>query len=244
MLSDKNILLNIVIKSLINMLFPRLCGGCGERLVIGEEAVCTSCQMQLPLEKNHDWELNKRKMIWSSHQCLVRMGALTKYERDNIASNIVRSLKFHRRYELGAWMGRTAVVMLRDTGLFDGIDCLIPIPLTRSRQHARGFNQAEAIAKGMAEELNIPIRTDVLQRTVNRESQTHFAVPQRLENAQRVFRLVNVEGLSGKHVMIVDDVMTTGTTMLGAIEELEAVPDIHISTFAWAWAHVPPVAHT
>ncbi len=232
------------INSLLDLLFPRTCCGCGERLARGEQLVCCTCQRELPLEKNLDWELNRRKMIWSSHKRLIRMGALAKYERDNIAAHLVRSLKFHRRYELGEWMGRLAARKLRATGLFDDVDCLIPIPLTRSRQHSRGFNQAEAIAKGMADELKIPIRTDVLRRTVNRESQTHFAVPQRLENAQRVFRLVRSEGLQGQHVMLVDDVMTTGTTMLGALEELEALPDVKISTFAWAWAHVPPVAHT
>lgn len=220
------------------MLFPRLCGGCGERLSIGEQAVCTSCQLKLPLEKNHDWELNPRRVIWNDHQCLARMGALTKYERDNIASNIVRSLKFHRHYELGAWMGRTAVQLLRNTGLFDGIDLLIPIPLSKSRLHRRGFNQAEVIAQGMAQELGIPMRTDVLRRIIDRESQTHFEIPKRLNNADKVFRLNCADGLAGQHVMIVDDVMTTGTTMLGAIEELEAIPDIRISTFAWAWARI------
>jgi len=227
--------------NLTEMLFPRLCSGCGERLAIGEKCVCSSCQLQLPLEKNHDWATNRRRQAWNDHQQLVRIGALTKFARDNIASNIVRSLKFHRRHELGAWMGRTAVQQLRNTGLFDDIDVLIPIPLSKSRLHTRGFNQAEAIAKGMAQELDIPVRTDVLRRIIDRESQTHFAIPQRLDNADRVFALMSDEGLQGCHVMLVDDVMTTGTTMLGAMVELEAVPDIRISIFAWAWAAVPAI---
>ena len=232
------------IRSLGDMLFPRLCCGCGERLSIGEHFVCSTCQLHLPLEINHDWQFNQRRMIWSDHLQLFSVAALTRYERENIASHIVRSLKFHRRYELGDWMGRTAVLLLRDTGLFEGVDVLVPIPLSKRRLRSRGFNQAEAIAKGMTAALNIPVRTDVLKRMKDRESQTHFSVPQRLENADKVFHLNSTEGLQGKHVMIVDDVMTTGTTMLGAIELLEQVPDVRISTFAWSWVSVIPPVHT
>ena len=230
--------------SLVDLLFPRLCCACGERLAIGENLVCAGCQLQLPLEVNHDWRYNRRRLIWSDHLQLERMGALTRYERGNRASMIVRNLKFRRQYELGAWMGRTAVQRLQGTGLFEGVDLLIPIPLSERRLHSRGFNQAELIARGMADELGIPIRTDVLKRVVARESQTHFAVPKRLGNAENVFKLITSDGLRGKHVMLVDDVMTTGTTMLGAIEVLEAIPDVRISTFTWAWAYVLPPVHT
>ena len=231
------------IYSLVDLLFPRLCCACGERLAIGENFVCASCQLQLPLEVNHDWRYNRRRVIWSDHPQLVRMGALTRYERGNRASMIVRNLKFRRQYELGSWMGRIAVQRLKESGLFEDVDLLIPIPLSKRRLHSRGFNQAELIARGMADELGIPVRTDVLERIVARESQTHFAVPERLGNAENVFKLMNSEGLQGKHVMLVDDVMTTGTTMLGAIEVLEVIADVRISTFTWAWAYMPPPVH-
>lgn len=231
-------------RSVLDLLFPRLCGGCGERLALDERLVCARCQLALPLESQRDWDFNRRRALWDDHRQLVRMGALARYARDNVASELVRSLKFRRHYALGDWMGRTAVALLGDTNLFEGVDVLIPIPLTPARQHLRGFNQAEAIARGMAAELHIPVRTDVLVRLRDRESQTHFSLRRRLENADHVFALRTGEGLQGLHIMLVDDVMTTGTTMLGALEVLEQLPDVRISTFAWAWAHLPAPAHT
>ncbi len=226
-------------ESVKDLLFPRLCCGCGERLSIGERLVCAHCQTTLPLEPNRDWSFNRRKTLWHDHDRLMRMGALTRYERGNVASEIIRNLKFHRHYELGDWMGRTAVQLLRDTDLFDGVEFLVPIPLTARRQRSRGFNQAASIAQGMAAELCIPVRTDILKRLRDRESQTHFALAQRLDNADHVFSLLSDSDVAGHHLMIVDDVMTTGTTMLGALSVLEALPDTQISTFAWAWAYVP-----
>ena len=230
-------------QGLTDLLFPRLCCGCGERLALGEQLVCSRCQLSLPLETNHDWDFNRRKALWMNHERLVRMGALTRYQRGNIASELVRSLKFRRHYLLGEWMGRTSVQLLRHTNLFEGVEALVPIPLTKHRQHQRGFNQAEAIARGMAAELNIPVRTDVLRRIYDRESQTHFTLVQRLENADHVFSLQSDRDLAHRHVMVVDDVMTTGTTMLGAIEALEKVPTVRFSTFAFAWAYMPAPLH-
>ena len=222
-------------QSCADFLLPRLCAGCGRQLALQERLVCAHCQLTLPLETNHDWLFNHRKMLWSDHTALQRMAALVRYERDNIASEIVRSLKFRRQYKLGDWMGRTAVKLLDDTGLFSDIDFLVPIPLTRQRLHVRGFNQAEAIARGISAESGIPLCTDVLRRLREKESQTHFTFVERLSNADHVFAASNYEALTNRHIMIVDDVMTTGATMLGAITALETIPDIHISTFAWAW---------
>lgn len=223
-------------QGLLEVLLPRVCCSCGQRLATGEELVCARCQLTLPLETNHDWDYNRRKTAWGDHPALCHVGALTRFERTNSAAALVRSLKFHRRHELGAWMGRVAVVNLRDTGLFEGVEVLIPIPLTRRRLHTRGFNQAEKIADGLAENLHVPVRTDVLRRLRYQESQTHFMLRQRHDNVQGIFQRLTDEGLQGKHVMIVDDVITTGATMLAAIEALEQVPDIRISVFAWAWA--------
>ncbi len=234
----------MIFQRIANTLFPRLCCGCGKRLAIGETLVCATCQMLLPLETKHDWRFNSRRLAWNEHEALLHVGAFTRYERGNIASEIVRSLKFHQRHELGLWMGRVAVEQLRDTGLFVGVDMLVPIPLTNSRRRLRGFNQAEMIARGMSAASGIPVRTDILLRRYNRESQTHFSIPQRIENGRNLFALQPHADVRGMHVMLVDDVMTTGTTLLGAIEALETIPDVTLSTFAWAWTHTPPVRNT
>ena len=224
-----------VYSSLHDLLFPRLCSGCGQRLALDERYICGECSVQLPFETGHDWTSNRRMHQWADHMCLERIGALMRYEHDNVAAGIIRSLKYNRRFELGRWMGRMAVEHLADSGLFAGVDVLLPLPLTRARFRFRGFNQAEYIARGMAEVLGVPVLTRTLRRVVERESQTHFTHDQRLLNARHVFELQEADGLEGRHVMLVDDVMTTGTTLLGALEVVEQMPRVRISCFAWAW---------
>lgn len=217
------------------MLFPRQCCGCGQRLALDEQYICAECSVRLPFESNHEWVYNLRVSRWADHKQLERIGALMRYEHGNVAAHIIHALKYHRRYDLGPWMGRLAVERLAGSGLFDGVDALLPLPLTRARQRFRGFNQAEYIARGMGERLGIPVLTRSLRRVVERESQTHFTHDQRLLNARHVFELQEADGLEGRHVMLVDDVMTTGTTLLGALEVVEQVPRVRISCFAWAW---------
>lgn len=235
-----------ILFSLKELFFPRHCAVCGCRLAPGEQFVCPTCMLSLPWEQHRDWEYNWRTVIRDSHPSLQRMGALMRYARDNGAAGIVHELKFYRQYELGQWMCCLAVQRLRGTGLFDGVDVLLPIPLTRVRQHRRGFNQSEEIARGMAVALGIDVCTCALRRIREMESQTHFTLAERMENARDIFALTDkAQALAGRHVMIVDDVMTTGRTMLSAIEELEKVPDIRLSTFAWAWIPALPTApHT
>ena len=228
-------------KSIIELLLPRQCAGCGQALALDEEMVCVECLKSLPWDTNHDWKFNPRMVLADQHPCVDRIGALMRYRRDNIAANIVRNLKFHHQYELGPWMGRLAVQQLQQTGLFDGVQVLVPIPLTRRRQRSRGFNQAEWIANGMAEELGLEVKTDMLRRRFDRESQTHFSYEERMENVRDVFNCTeHAEELARKHVMLVDDVMTTGATMAYAVAALEHIEGLRISVFAWAWLPHPP----
>lgn len=224
--------------ALLDFLLPRLCPGCGRRLVKGEGLVCPRCLMELTLEWDYDWLTNPYMNEWNSHACLKHVGALARYRKKGIVARIVHQLKYHRRYELGRWMGQLAVRELQPTGLFDGVDVLVPIPLTRSRRNWRGFNQAEMIAEGIAEELGIEVRTDILVRTLDRESQTHFTHDRRRGNMQGVFALASGANVRGLHLMLVDDVMTTGATMLSALQTLEQQPDVQLSAFAWAWARI------
>lgn len=206
-----------------------------------ERYLCPRCVVQLNRVIDWDWSTNRRIIFWREHQALQRMGAFAYFKRGGLVANIIHHLKYFGQPELGVWIGRLAASELEDSGLFDGIDVLIPIPLTRRRQWHRGFNQAERIAAGIGEKLHIPVDEKVLKRLYNRESQTHFTLQQRLTNARHVFGLRKgaEEKLTGKHVMIIDDVMTTGTTMLGAVEAMEAVSDVKISTFTWSWVHLP-----
>ena len=199
--------------------------------------MCPRCMMQLSLEQDYDWRNNQRMLFWREHTVLQRMGAFAQYRRKSIVAHIIHHLKYYHHYELGPWMGRWAATTLQPTGLFEGVDALVPIPLTTKRLHWRGYNQAEQLARGLSEVLGVEVRTDILRRVANRESQARLPLEYRRKNVRHIFSLNPDAHPEGLHLMLVDDVMTTGATMMAAIKELEQVPDIQISVFVWSWTH-------
>ena len=222
------------IRGLADLFFPRFCLGCGERLSVDEQLVCPSCTGKL-FRLRLDWKDNFRLEPWFAILPVDRVVGFTLFKHGGLAATLVHQLKYRSHPDLGRWMGRLAASELTVTGAFEGVDMLVPIPLTRRRFRQRGYNQAEQIALGISAVTGIPVRTDVLKRVVNRESQTRLDREQRMANAAGVFVLADAASLPGRHVMLVDDVMTTGTTMDSAILQLKDVPDIRISVFAWAW---------
>ncbi|MBQ9285009.1 MAG: ComF family protein [Bacteroidaceae bacterium] len=226
--------------STIDLLFPLTCGGCGCRLALDEDQVCAECLLKLPLEINRSWQHNRRIAEWSDHDGVVGVGAFTRYTHDAISAHIIHSLKYYRRTALGQWMGRLAAQQLRASGLFDGVDAIVPLPLAPRRHRRRGFNQSVLIAQGMAAELGLPVLTGLLRRTGGFESQTRFTYHQRLENMKGAFALadgVDPIAMSGRHFLLVDDVITTGATMLSAITALEQIPAARFTAFGWAWVN-------
>ncbi len=212
-------------------------------MALDEQLVCPHCASTIAFNASRDWITNPRITRWADHKRLMRVGAFAVYYRDSTVAQMVHRLKYNGQYDLGQWMGRLAATELGESGLFDDVDLLLPIPLSRSRRWKRGYNQAALIARGISELTGIPVRTDILCRQVDNVSQTRVEFWQRYVNARNIFawhRRANKEELRGKHVMLVDDVMTTGTTMLSAMQVLEEVPELRLSVFVWSWTHVNP----
>lgn len=230
----------MLFRRLQEFFFPRQCVVCGQRLALGELYVCPACLLKLPFEEEMDWRMNRHILRWrGEHPALAKCGALCIYRRENSVARLVHEMKFTRDHDLGRWLGRMAARRLAPTGLFDDIDALVPLPLSRQRRRRRGFNQAESIAHGISEELGLPVRTDLLVRHQDRESQTHFRLPDRFRNGRNLFSLAEGAAVAqGQHLMLVDDVMTTGATIMGAVGVLESFSDIRISTFTWAWVNL------
>ena len=218
-----------ILAKIIDLLFPRYCPICGNRLMGEEEGLCMACALHLPRTDTwkNPYENEMAKMFW--HQIPIeRCCALFYYAGHSPASNILYQLKYDYHPEIGIIMGK----MLAEEGLrinfFDGIDAIIPIPLAKSRQRERGYNQSEEIAKGISMLTHIPVITDIVRRTVFKESQTHKARWERTENVEHVFQLSkdylsgNKKGtyIQGKHLLIVDDVCTTGATILSCCKTM------------------------
>ena len=201
--------------SIINLFYPRVCAACGETLLKDEETVCLKCRYLLP---KTGYELNPENPL-----------AQTFYGR--VKLNAVKGNK-----EAGVFLGQQLGETIKDAPLFQGIDYLIPVPLHPKREKQRGYNQSLMIAQGINEVTGIPIGDKYLVRGVYTETQTHKTAEERFKNVKDIFEVRFADELKGKHVLLIDDVLTTGATLESCAHRLENIPGITISAATAACA--------
>ncbi len=227
----------IALRSMLDLLLPRYCCGCGRRLALDEKAICQVCLTNIPHFYVEDSFRAASVEDLAIHPAIGYMGAYASYRRKNLTANIVHSLKYYRNPEAGIVMGQMAARARLREGIFDGVDMLVPIPITWRRRMQRGYNQAELIARGISKVTGVPVRTDIMRRRRHTESQTHFEFHERMERQTGIFEFARGghEAVSGKCVMLIDDVITTTATMRAATSVLLTGKDTIVRWFAWAW---------
>ena len=225
--------------SLLDLLLPRYCGGCGCRLALSEQCVCPSCLMQLPRASISQCDAHSLWQHISGDERVTGFHAFAIFRQHNIVAHMVHSVKYARRWRLGVVMGQLAARELQPQGIFEGVDMLLPIPVTFRRRLHRGYNQAEMIARGIAAMTGIPVATGLLLRRHHNESQTHFSSDDRfshnaVEDVSFVLSPDAERVLSGHSLLIVDDVVTTGRTMSAAVATLLDIPGVRVGCLAWS----------
>jgi ComF family protein len=163
------------------------------------------------------------------------VAAFLLYEKDGVAQRLIHKFKYHDNSSLAKYLGRIASLGMNTDGLFRDIDFLIPVPLHPKKERQRGYNQSYWIAHGMAAVYRLPVRNDVLHRKVYTTSQTRKSLYDRHLNTENVFGVKDAHTCAGKHILLIDDVITTGATSIACIDALTAaIPDIRISMFSLA----------
>lgn len=222
---------------LLDFISPRTCPCCGNRLMPSEEALCVACRVMFPLTNHHDNpEENEVAHMFHGAVRLKWAIAWYYYDRLDMHKNIITNFKYSGDIALGAALTNWACSTVMPLGLFDDIDVIVPLPLTRGRQRERGFNQCEVIADEMHRLTGIPVSRKAMRRNIFRASQASRNAIERFNNVKDVFEMVNPDTLRGKHVMVVDDVITTGATMRSFILELAKAQPRLISIFVLAKA--------
>ena len=221
----------------MDLISPRLCVVCGNRLAVTEEVVCSKCYLHLPrTDFGHDlYENVMAKLFWGQIK-LEKATALFYYEPHAETVQILYEMKYKNHPEIGVVMGRMMAKELMKSGLFEDIDALVPVPLAKKREHERGYNQSLELAKGVSEVTQLPIANQVVRRTKFVDSQTHRGRWERNENVEGVFELVDGDSLSGKHVLLIDDVVTTGATIIACAQEMQKASNVRISVLALGFA--------
>jgi ComF family protein len=220
----------------ISLLFPRLCCGCGTHLLRNEKLICTECYVSIPRTNYHLTVENPvEKLFWG--RCnITRASAFSYYTKGSRIRKIIHSLKYKGIREIGTEMGRIYAASLKNSDFLNGIDMIIPVPLHPSRERRRGYNQSDLICEGISEISGIPVRKDILRRVVLSDTQTRRSRYERWLNVDGIFDVAVPLAIEGKHLLIVDDVITTGSTIEACANEILKVKDVKVSVIALAVA--------
>ncbi|MFN8777318.1 MAG: ComF family protein [Flavobacteriales bacterium] len=216
------------------LFFPEYCGGCTEPLGRGERCLCATCLMRLPRARLHDLPDNRiEKLFWGRADILMAT-AFLHMPRRGLTHRLVHELKYRGNQEVGVILGHLFGEEMGRSQRMSSFDLIIPVPLHPKKEHARGYNQCHAICRGLSSAMDIPWRSDLLVRGVWGESQTRKTRFQRWLNTEQTYSLDQVHELEGRHVLLVDDVVTTGATMEACARLLNAVPGAGVSVAALA----------
>ncbi len=220
----------------ISLLFPRLCHGCGNHLMRNEILICTECYVLIPRTNYHLKPDNPvAQLFWGRCQ-IERAAAFSFYTRDSRIRKLIHQLKYKGIKEVGPELGRIYALSLKSSGFLGGIDLIIPVPLHPSKKRKRGFNQSDLIAEGMSAVSGIPVCTGALIRKAISATQTRKSRFDRWTNVEDIFRIKDHAGLMGKHILLVDDVITTGSTLEACANEILKVEDTKVSVVALAFS--------
>jgi ComF family protein len=222
----------------ISLLFPRLCYGCGNHLLRNENIICTECYVVIPRTNYHNEENNPvAQLLWG--RCLVEKAAtFSFYNKGSRIRNLIHSLKYKGIKEIGYELGRIYGLSLKSSGFTADIDMIIPVPLHPVKQRMRGFNQSETISSGISDATGLTVDTDSLVRVSVTATQTTRSRYDRWTNVEGVFQVMDPVKIKGKHVLLVDDVITTGSTVESCTNELLKVEGVKVSVVALGFAVV------
>ncbi|MDN3587256.1 ComF family protein [Pedobacter aquatilis] len=198
---------------LIGLLFPNLCNACGISLFQNEHLICTHCLYDLPFTDYHIYEENRvAKQLWGRLPLHGAM-AMLYFRKGAKVQNLIHNLKYNHKTEVGNLLGNMLGDRLNKSPIYENIDLIIPVPLHKKKLRIRGYNQSTFIAEGISEKMNVPLDENTLVRITSTESQTKKSRYSRYENMKDVFGITNPDVIKGKHILLIDDVITTGATL-------------------------------
>lgn len=220
----------------ISLLFPRLCFGCGNYLMRNESLICTECYVVIPRTGYHTVEENPvAQLFWG--RCLIeKAAAFSFYNKGSRIRTLIHNLKYRGIKEIGFELGKIYGLSLKSSGFTDDIDLIIPVPLHPSKKRTRGFNQSELISIGISEVTGVQVDLTSFSRTTASETQTRRSRYERWTNVEGIFSVSDPDLLKGKHILLVDDVITTGSTIESCANELLRVEGVKVSAVALAFA--------
>ena len=223
-----------IFSPLVHFLYPHNCIGCGSDLIEKENFLCLDCINDLPhtgfaLHAGNPVE----KIFWG--RIPVTSGTSQFYfSKDSVIQNCIHEFKYRGNKKLGLYLGKVMGKSILNCNRFSNIDYLIPLPLFTAKEFKRGFNQSSILCSGINEIMNIPVVTKIVKRVIHTETQTKKGRIQRWENVEKSFSVIEPDLLKGKHILLVDDVITTGATIEACGREILKIEGTQLSVASLA----------
>lgn len=216
-------------RSLVHLFYPKLCLGCTTALLIQENILCLACANQLSITQHYHIRDNETVLRFAGRFSFENACSFAFFTKNSLVQILMHELKYKGNQEVGVYLGKQFAYALQNTHWIHSIDVIVPVPLFSKKQAERGFNQSACIGAAMAQYLAKPMQLDVLKRNRHTESQTQKSRQERVINMQDAFVIINPSRLVGKHVLLIDDVLTTGATIESCVLALQSIQGIQIS---------------
>lgn len=220
--------------NLLDLIAPRRCAICNKRLLPEESLLCAHCNEDMEKTPFLDspYDNLMARLFWGQFP-IEKASAWFYYRPHSDPSKMIYDLKYHGQSMLGENIGEQLALRHQPTGFFDDIDAIIPIPITRKRLRQRGYNQSMQVARGISYITHLPIYDKVVKRQHFTQSQTHQdSIWERRENVREAFQLIDADKIKGKHLLIIDDIVTTGATVIACGQELAKAEGVRLSVLS------------
>lgn len=217
------------IQDILSLIYPPFCIHCGRPLVGDEKSLCTHCLFDITWARHASYPNNEVEMRLSGQIPFKSASSLMFFSKDSVAQSIVHQIKYYGNTQLGIQYGQLLGFELLKSGRFNDIDYLVPVPLHWWRKMRRGYNQSYLICKGISRAIDVPIVSHNLYRRRYTQTQTHKNRIERLDNMQSVFAVHRPKQFKDKHILLVDDIITTGATTNSCYQALASIPGLTIS---------------
>jgi len=215
--------------SFLHLLFPHVCAGCLSDIISEESALCMRCLVEMPETNFHIHANNPIEKIFWGRLPVTNATAQYYFTKESLMQHLMHQFKYKGNKDLGRQLGRLIGDDIQQTNRFKNVDALIPLPLFPAKEKRRGYNQATILCQGIAEVMDLEILENVIIRPQPTETQTKKGRMERWQNIEGKFQLLQPEKIRNKHVLLVDDVITTGATLEACGQELMKVENIKLS---------------
>ncbi|NNL16074.1 MAG: ComF family protein [Flavobacteriaceae bacterium] len=216
-------------QNLVNIFFPKVCLSCNNGLADNEIYVCTNCRHNLPVTNYHLEKSDQVKKVFYGRVKLENATALLRFQKKGIVQHLMHNLKYKGHEEIGTFLGAWLGEELKNLYDYRDIDLVIPVPLHKRKLRKRGYNQVALFSEEIAKSLNIKPTESVLIKVNDTTSQVNKSRLSRWNTSKEIFATQNLELIHNKHILLVDDIITTGATIEACANQLLQAKNVKIS---------------